>query len=56
MPFRSAAQERYMWATHPKIAKEWSHKYGSFEHPRNKSSKKGAPFGNKNAKGGKNGR
>lgn len=27
MPFRSEKQRRYLWATHPDIAKEWAHKY-----------------------------
>lgn len=29
MPFKSPAQERYMWAAHPKIARQWMRKYGS---------------------------
>ena len=28
MPFRSEAQRRYLWAKHPKLAREWSDKYG----------------------------
>lgn len=28
MPFKSAKQERFMFAKHPKIAKRWVHKYG----------------------------
>jgi len=27
MPFRSEKQRRYLWATHPDIAKEWADKY-----------------------------
>ncbi len=27
MPFKSEKQRRYLWATHPEIAKEWAHKY-----------------------------
>lgn len=27
MPFKSEKQRRYLWATHPDIAKEWAHKY-----------------------------
>ena len=23
MPFKSKAQERWMWATHPQMAKQW---------------------------------
>jgi hypothetical protein len=29
MPFRSVKQRKYMWMRHPKIAKEWTEKYGS---------------------------
>lgn len=29
MPFKSEAQRRYLWSTHPEIAKRWSEKYGS---------------------------
>jgi len=28
MPFKSKSQQRYMFAKHPKIAKEWADKYG----------------------------
>jgi hypothetical protein len=27
MPFKSEKQRRYLWATHPDIAKRWAHKY-----------------------------
>ena len=27
MPFKSKAQQRYMYAAHPKIAKRWSDEY-----------------------------
>ena len=27
MPFRSEKQRRYLWASHPDIAKRWAHKY-----------------------------
>lgn len=27
-PFKSKAQQRYMFAKHPKIAKRWAKKYG----------------------------
>jgi len=27
-PFKSKAQQKYLWATHPKLAKKWSDKYG----------------------------
>ena len=29
MPFKSEAQRRYLWKFHPKLARKWSHKYGS---------------------------
>jgi hypothetical protein len=29
MPFKSAAQRRFLFAKHPKVAKNWAHKYGS---------------------------
>ena len=28
MPFKSMAQRKFMWAKHPKIAREWTKKYG----------------------------
>ena len=28
MPFKSKAQQRYMFARHPKIARRWAKKYG----------------------------
>jgi hypothetical protein len=28
MPFKSKAQQRYMFVHHPKIAKKWAKKYG----------------------------
>ena len=37
MPFRSEAQRRYLWQHHPKLAREWSEKYGST--PRGKVAK-----------------
>lgn len=38
MPFKSEAQRRYLWAREPKIAREWSHKYGT---PKNLPMHKG---------------
>lgn len=29
MPFKSAAQRRWMWANKPALAREWTEKYGS---------------------------
>ena len=29
MPFQSAAQRRFMWLTHPDIAKRWTAEHGS---------------------------
>lgn len=28
MPFKSQAQRKYMFATMPKLATKWAHKYG----------------------------
>ena len=41
MPFKSKAQMKYMYANHPKIAKEWSEKYGTPQNlPARKKPKK----------------
>ncbi len=32
MPFRSESQRRYLWANEPKVAQEWSDKYGTPKH------------------------
>lgn len=29
MPFKSAAQRKFLFAKHPKIAKQWARKYGA---------------------------
>jgi hypothetical protein len=29
MPFRSERQRAYLWAKHPKLAREWTDRYGS---------------------------
>ena len=29
MPFKSEKQKKYLWANEPKIAREWTDKYGS---------------------------
>jgi hypothetical protein len=29
MPFKSVAQRKFLFAKHPKVAKNWAHKYGS---------------------------
>jgi hypothetical protein len=29
VPFRSAAQRRFLYAKHPKLARRWQRKYGS---------------------------
>ena len=34
MPFKSEKQRRYLWANEPKIARDWTDKYGS--QPKNK--------------------
>lgn len=43
MPFKSKAQERFMFAKHPDLAKEWVKKYGQPEKlPEKVKAKKGA--------------
>ena len=42
MPFKSKAQQRYMFAAHPKIAKEMAHKTESMKSlPQHVEEKKG---------------
>lgn len=31
MPFKSKKQEKYMWAKLPKVAREWTKKYGTYK-------------------------
>ena len=31
MPFQSEKQRRYLWANEPKIAREWTDRYGASE-------------------------
>lgn len=40
MPFKSEKQRRYLWMHKPKMAKEWSHKYGSKPRPSLQSAAK----------------
>jgi len=40
MPFKSKAQQRYMYAKHPKLAKEFSEKTKSFKSLPEKVKKK----------------
>lgn len=41
MPFKSKAQQKYLFAKHPKLAKEWADKYGVPKNlPEHKASKK----------------
>jgi hypothetical protein len=35
MPFQSRAQERFMWAEHPELARKWSSEFGSFRGSQN---------------------
>jgi hypothetical protein len=35
MPFQSVAQERFMWAHHPELARKWSSEFGSFKGSQN---------------------
>lgn len=39
MPFRSERQRKFLWATHPDIAKKWTKEHGSKIVP-SKASKK----------------
>ena len=39
MPFRSEKQRKYLWAKEPKIAREWTDKYG-IKIVKNKKKKK----------------
>lgn len=42
MPFKSKAQQRFMFARHPEIAKRWSKEYGvSSKLPERKARKSG---------------
>jgi hypothetical protein len=36
MSFTSKAQEKYMWANHPKIAKKWTKDYGPYKKKKKK--------------------
>lgn len=40
MPFRSEKQRRYLWLTHPEIARKWTREHGSKPQPRKKRKKK----------------
>lgn len=40
MPFKSAKQQKYMFAKHPKIAKRWADKYGAFKTKGRKTGRK----------------
>jgi len=39
MPFRSEAQRRALWAKNPKLAREWTEKYGSKPKPKKRKKK-----------------
>lgn len=38
MPFKSTKQRKWMWKNKPRIAREWTNKYGS--RPRRKKKRK----------------
>jgi len=38
MPFKSEKQEKYMFANHPKIAKQWAKEYGNAKEPPKKAA------------------
>ena len=31
MPFKSKAQEKFMWSKHPEIARKWTKEHGSLK-------------------------
>jgi len=39
MPFKSLKQQKYLYAKHPKIAKRWAKKYGTFKKKKVKKHK-----------------
>lgn len=48
MPFKSKAQQKFMFAKHPQIAKRWAKKYGVPKNlPEKKSVSKKLGFRNK---------
>lgn len=52
MPFKSKAQQRYMFSQEPEIAKDWAKKYGVPKNlPEKKKSKKSPYAGMKEKKG-----
>lgn len=55
MPFKSYAQQKLMFAKHPKIAKRWAKKYGTLKKPcpgsKIKSNGKGRGLGKGKGKG-----
>ena len=50
MPFKSKAQEKFMWAKEPAIAKKWTKEHGSYKRGGRVKKSKG---GKVNAKSGK---
>lgn len=40
MPFQSEKQRRFLFANYPKLAMEWTRKYGSRIRPKKKKDKK----------------
>tara|TARA_R100001530_G_scaffold132597_1_gene105168 strand:- start:1223 stop:1405 length:183 start_codon:yes stop_codon:yes gene_type:complete len=40
MPFESERQRKYLWKNHPKIARDWTNKYGSKTKKKKKKKKK----------------
>ena len=50
MPFKSKAQEKFMWAKEPEIAKRWTKEHGSYKRGGRVKKSKG---GKVNAKSGK---
>lgn len=40
MPFKSEAQQKYMFANHPEIAKKWAKKHGTIKNKKGKKKSK----------------
>jgi hypothetical protein len=47
MPFKSAKQEKYLWANHPEVARRWTEEHGSYEQSRNSHFNLGKKDGHK---------
>jgi hypothetical protein len=50
MPFRSEKQRRFLWATHPEIAKRWAHEGGGGKKRKPATAKRKKSSGRKRRK------